>query len=438
MSLLPNSHPDGQSNTHLHEAEQSTATSKGPFPRSGAARPSSNRSLANTGTLSQENTLSQQDSVKAGVAGESSPIHRSSSSHGDRSLDHGIIDPPTSTPESFFSKGAIIGVLVSLGLHAAVMVVPTGHEPEAPAKAEEKQVRITQLPTRTKAAPAKPDRPPQRAIRPSSSSPIIRRTTTPISQPQPASKSQATSSDASTAASLSSGSQAGSDSAPAGANAWDDFPLYPNSQPGCFNLASCLQTGDALGQLSSFYAQELPAKKYQIKPTIKEASRQVYQVSRNGQAQFLSLIKSEQGSVYVLSDKPRSLADLKKAVEVPPEVSAVLSNLDAQNANPSYFAQPDLFYSKSAVKGVDGGVQTPQAGIRNISLVSGYAANTMMDEFFRSNLVNSDYGVTDLPKQYGGGKLYQVKKGSLTMYLNLVPTKDSSSTLVVTWKDPPK
>lgn len=38
---------------------------------------------------------------------------------------------------------------------------------------------------------------------------------------------------------------------------------------------------------------------------------------------------------------------------------------------------------------------------------------------------------------YGGGKVYQVQKGTETWYLNLVPAKLKAGTLVVQWSESP-
>lgn len=88
-----------------------------------------------------------------------------------------------------------------------------------------------------------------------------------------------------------------------------------------------------------------------LKPTVQDATRQVFQVSLKGEAQFLSIIQTGNSQAIVLSDAPRSLDDLKKAVEVPPEVTAILSSLAAENANSSDFVQPDFVYTRSTAKG---------------------------------------------------------------------------------------
>lgn len=316
------------------------------------------------------------------------------------------------------AKWVWLTVLVSLGLHVGLMLIPTGNEPKpTPLKEQEKQVRVTQLPTLNKTAVTKAPPKPLTPTQPQRITPVRETTIPPVASPVDRPKPPIPQSPTK----LTETKPAESDS-----NNWADFPIYPTAQPGCFGLQSCLQTSDALAKVSDFFTKELAKKKYESKLTVQSVDRAIYQVSRNGQAQFLSILQSEKGTVYVLADAPRTLEDLKKAVEVPPEVSEILSNLDAQAADPTLFAQPTLFY--------DGQVQ--KAGIRNISLVASQA-DTMMDEYFRSNLQNNGYEVTDLPQQYGGGSLYQVKKGSVTLYLNLVPTKDGANTLVVAWKNLP-
>jgi hypothetical protein len=309
--------------------------------------------------------------------------------------------------------------MASVGLHGLLLLFPTGDQPKPlPPTAPEKQVRITQLPKLNKAA-AGVKQVAKRLVKP-----IVRSTTLPpVPQPKAPPKREAT------------GNSNASQS-----TAWDDFPIYPGAQPGCFNLSSCQQTTDGINLVAEFYARELPAKKYTVKPTIQLPDRQVFQLSRNSQTQFLSIIQTDKGSVYVLSDAPRSLEDLKKAVEVPPEVSEILSNLDAKNADQTNFEQPKFFYTAAAGKGISAGALVTKPGIRNISLIAGYAFDTMMDEFFRNNLQQNSFEVSDPLSDFGGGKIYEVTRArdKLKLYLNLVPTKDKTGTLIVTLKELPK
>lgn len=314
-----------------------------------------------------------------------------------------------------------LGLLLSIGLHIGLLLIPSGHEPLPPPKSEpEKQVRITQL------AKLKTVKLPKKVVKPLVKRVQRPRSTPLIVQPKPPTPPQAL-------PSLGDSPVQGATES----SSWDDFPIYPGAQTGCFGLPSCLQTSDSLKQVADYYAKELPAKKYALTPKIQEAGRQVFQVSRKGEAQFLSIIQTDKGQAIVLSDAPRSLDDLKKAVEVPPEVATILSSLAAENAKPADFVQADVAYTKSAEKGYASGAAIPKPEVVNISLVRSYSFDTMMSEFFRSNLVNAGFDVTDLP-DFGGGKLYKVSKESSTLFLSLLPSHDGDNTLIVTWKTQPK
>lgn len=331
------------------------------------------------------------------------------------------------TPKGFLSQQFIwLMTLVSLGLHGLVVMLPIPAEPPTePAPPEAEQVRITQLPTGSPTA-TKPT-PPTKAStqaqpkarptnRPSTTPPI------PTDKPKPPvdQTSPATSTPETTSAST---------SEVVGGNPWADFPQYPQAQPGCYNLSSCLQTDQTLGDVAAFFERELATKKYAAQPTINERQRKVYQVSRDGLTQFLSLIYVEgKGTLYVLSEAPRSITDLAQAIEVPAAVYNVLSNLYAENAGRDSFAQPDAFFTADGLR--------PEVGI--IQLVTNEAFDTFFDTYFRNNLLNNGFESSDSYQEYGGGQLYTVTKEDLTLYITLVPTLDGTGTLVVVLKSLPE
>lgn len=135
--------------------------------------------------------------------------------------------------------------------------------------------------------------------------------------------------------------------------------------------------------------------------------------------------------MYVLAEAPRSLEDLDKAVEVPPEIYAVLLGLDSQEADSSYFTQPDAFYTKI------GGEESPKSGIGAIKLIPDQDPLTLFNSFISTNLRNNDFEASEPEQQYGGGDVYTVQKQGSTFYLNLVPTQDGMGTLVVVWQNSP-
>ncbi|HEY9646149.1 MAG TPA: hypothetical protein V6C88_07265, partial [Chroococcidiopsis sp.] len=270
-----------------------------------------------------------------------------------------------------------IMTLASLGLHALVVFIPMPSEPEPPpAEPEEMSVRITQLPAQTQASPGPtPQTQPTPRVSPPPRSPVVQQATTAaIPQPSPAASPtpQSTPSPPADAA----------PPAPAnGGNPWQDFPLYPGGVPGCYNLSSCIQTNASLEDVSSYFQRELTAKQYSVNAFPGEANRRVYQVSRNGLTQFLTLFFVEGKTIYVLSEAPRTLADLGQAVEVPTALYDVLANFAAQEATRADFAQPDAFYQSDALK----------PGIAVAKLVTGEAPDTFFDTYLRTNLFNSGF-----------------------------------------------
>jgi len=349
------------------------------------------------------------------------------------------------------SSGRVLWItmLVALVGHGVLAFIPTNDaRTVAPPNPKEKKIRIVQLPVPGQPAakapspvPARPIAPQQRPIvqRPATTRPIVQRPTprrptppapkaqtpqpkptqTPATQtPPPTTTTPATTTTTTTTPPATSG------------NPWQDFPQYPGAQPGCYNLQSCMKTGKSLAEVSAFFEKELVARKYTIQPAPSSGNdTRAYQVSRDGLTQFLSILTVEgEGAIYVVSEQPRTLADLTQAVEVPGEIYSVLGNLAAEDATAANLGQPDAFYPA--------GVQQP--GIGALKLIPGEDPNTFFDAYFRTNLVNNGFEISDSSQSYGGGPVYKVKKGDLVMYLNLVPTADNAGTVVVVWRVRPQ
>ena len=347
------------------------------------------------------------------------------------------VDEIKSPQKSGKSGWSVIGVttLASILLHGLLLLLPLPEkEKPVPPPPEDSKVRITKLPTGAKpgAKPAaKPaakvpiakstpkvtPRLPRLTQRPPAIAPVVLPSPQQPQSPQPQPSAQSQASPTPDAEPVSD------------ANPWQDFPQYPGAESGCYNLPSCMQTSRGLNEVSTYFERELTAKKYSLTPTVTESNRTVYQVSRNQLTQFLSLIEVPgKGTIYVLAEQPRSLADLGDAVEVPAEIYSVLSGLAAVDATNAQFAQPDAFYSGDHPK--------PEIGIMQV--VSGEAPDSFFDSYLRTNLVNNGFDSTQLSQSYGGGLLYEVKKETTSLYINLVPTQDGSGTIVVIWKTLPQ
>lgn len=328
-----------------------------------------------------------------------------------------------------------LGTLVSLALHGLLMLVPLGPDRKSePVKLEEKKVRISQLPTPAKTVATKlpPVKVPPKVtpvmdkpalVPPIQAKPII----PPVRSPKPAVETPKQQTPAQTPAQTPNQPEKSVDRT-TDATAWEDFPQYPGAQSGCYNKAACKQTVKGLSDVSAFFEKELPAKKYDAKLTSNDSNRKVYQVSRNGLLQFLSLLVDKSGTLYVLSDAPLALADLANAIEVPAEISSVLGGLQGTDATPTNFTQSGDFFVGSSPR--------PEIGIMQV--VTGETPDAFFDTYFRTNLVNNGFEPPDTPQQYGGGLLYAVKREKISLFINLVPTADKTGTVVVIWKNLPK
>jgi hypothetical protein len=189
-----------------------------------------------------------------------------------------------------------------------------------------------------------------------------------------------------------------------------------------------MQTNARLEDVSNYFQRELTAKRYTVQAGEQEPNRRVYQISRNGLAQFLTLFFVDGKTVYVLSEAPRTLADLGQAVEVPTALYDVLANFAAPDAGRADFAQPEFFYD----------VDTRKPEVAVAKLVTGEVPDTFFDAYLRTNLFNNGFTSDESPQNYAGGLLYTITKEELSLYINLVPNYDNSATIVVIWRDKPQ
>lgn len=326
-------------------------------------------------------------------------------------------------------------LLASLALHGLLFLTPIPEEkPKSVPK--EKSVKVTQLAlppsspaaTKTPVPKATPkitpltSRPVQPVIR---RQPAIQAVTRPVQAPL--SPKPVTPTPSPTA------------SPPANANTpLAEFPHFPGAKPGCLEVPSCFQTGNDLDKVAVHFEKELPAKGFTAPVNVDEpGGRKVYEVSRSDfSTQYLSLIYTKDGTIYVLADAPRSLDELKQAVVVPEEFYSILAEVGEELEDESQFADPSLFYSKLSSSDPDGSLIPAESReeIQGKKLVAGQPPNAVYTNLSPS--LQSIFEVSE-SENYGGGLLYTLKKDKFTGYLNLVPTKDNSGTIVVLWTEKP-
>ena len=219
-----------------------------------------------------------------------------------------------------------------------------------------------------------------------------------------------------------------------------DFPHYQPSTAGCFGKPSCYETNVALDRLANYFDKQLPVK-YGVKSEFNEPNRRVYQLSKGGVTKYLNLllIDQQQGAVYVLADQALTPDQLKGAVEIPPGLVTALGQVSDDKAEESDFSDTGPFFTKLSHQEQDGTLLPPEfrPGIEgDPKLVSGQTPQ-ILAPVLTANLKGVFDEITPA-QDYGKGLVYKMMKGSATFYLNLVPTQDGKSTIVVLWTSLPQ
>jgi hypothetical protein len=226
-----------------------------------------------------------------------------------------------------------------------------------------------------------------------------------------------------------------------------DFPHYPNADAGCLGIDSCYDTKQTLAQVTQYFEKQLPLKKFAVKPNISEESRKVYQIDKKGSTQFLNIFWTGDSAIYALAPTAITLADLQKTVQIPPDFTqTVLGQLpgggeaNETSVSPEQLASPKAFYTE--LGGQDAQkfdiAPTPNPEIETLKLVPNQTPEQLFSSYFSASLAKSDYQSKPIGAGYGGGLLYEIKKGSLKpFYLSLVPTKSGSGTVVAVWRSNP-
>jgi hypothetical protein len=342
-------------------------------------------------------------------------------------------------------------LFAALGLHALFLFVPFPAEKQKPPENKEAPVKITQLPTTSIAATKKMPK----VSLPKQAKPTLpkinRATVNPIAQPSPTQPKpiEATPEADTRKPAKSQQSNSANDSAASIA----DFPKYQPATPDCFEKGygdQCLVATANLATVASFYQSVPKSKGWMVEPIENTAEAKIYSATKGNTRLFLHLFADTPTTVILVADqKIANLAALKGSVSPPAEYVELLGNVipdgdrsdnPANTASAEQFAQPQFFYSilseadlqqgtiPELRPGIDG---TPKLGL-------GQPPAAFYSAILEADLKSIFQEVTK-QGQYGGGDLYRLKKGSTTIYLNLVPTKDQRGTIVVTWlTDPTK
>ena len=213
------------------------------------------------------------------------------------------------------------------------------------------------------------------------------------------------------------------------------LPEYKKTEPGSFNLFAgeldkqSLQTEDKLDEVVAFFEKELPDAGYDIKKLTNESDAKVYQISKDGQTQYLHLFEqSGKGTVIIFADKQierKSQDNLSKEVSEENTFDNTLKTINeelalAENAN---FTEPDKF----------------AASVPGFKKVLGTAEGKTPDEL--AQLVNKKLEAQGFKvlqvNTYSNGTVFQVKKGDFTQFINFVPAAEDKGTIIILWDKAP-
>jgi hypothetical protein len=337
-------------------------------------------------------------------------------------------------PLRWLIKPALFG---SIGLHILLLLAPIPDDTTLKTASQpiESEVQVTRLPEQPP-TPKPSVTPPQptpipspQVVRPSPVQPVPIRPPAPRPLP-PIAKPQVTPAPTVTPAASPSPSPTPAP-VPPPAIPFADVPLLTGTQTGCFGLGTCheITNGTNFRTAGQTLEQALQAQGYTVKlrEDLDETGRKVYELTKDNKTRYLNVLSSDVGStVYVVTPEPVSLSALESSETQKAELEAILDGIAAGTANPSQLAQPEAFFAGSTPRPETGG---------KLRLVTGSSPQNVLNSLTNS-LQAQGFTLTEAGG-YGSGLLYEVTKGAYTGYLNLVPSVDGSSTIVVLWTNLP-
>lgn len=330
----------------------------------------------------------------------------------------------------------------SIGLHLLILFIPLSDHSalETSTSPEEMQVNLSRIPDRPSPTPkvtatptpqASPQavRPSPAAIRPSvqsqlQRSPVQSRPSVVQPSPQPLQpKTVPTPIPSVTPV-------ASPDPVPPPAIPFADLPILAGTESGCFGIGTCHQIETNFRTAGQTLQAQLKAQGYTVKlrEDMEETGQEVYEIAKDNETRYLNVLSSDLGTaVYLVTTQPVSLNQLQNSQTLKTELETLLDGISGvQTANAAQLAQPEAFLT--------GATPRPETGGK-LRLV----ANTLPEQVLgslKTQLQAQDFNLTEAGG-YGGGRLYEVTKAAYTGYLNLVPSVDRSSTIVVLWTNLP-
>lgn len=340
-------------------------------------------------------------------------------------------------------------LLISLGLHVAVLLIPLPTPPQKAELPKPKPIKIAKLPplrTAPKPLTKKPN-----SNKPSAPKIVSSKPRLGIGlKPQQGTGATATKVQSKLAPKLSTPSEPPSDSPNAGGGTWDDLPQYSkNIQNPCDGVDGCVQTGDSFSEVTQYFEKNLSAKNFKFfKENAPEASYgteyRAYKIINNKkEVQFLSILFNGDNTKYVWADKVASEVDIVTKTITPMDITAFIEQLPTQFVDESKAKLLPERFPDAAVNKFYIDKDTPAFGFRNTRanapiIVSSNPTDTY--QTLTSKLSSANYNANPILAGYAGGTLYEITKSDLPkpLYLTILATKEGDGSIVALWLDMPK
>jgi hypothetical protein len=335
-------------------------------------------------------------------------------------------------------------LLISLGLHGAVLFIPL---PAPSSKAElpkPKPIKIAKLPPlRTPPPKTFSKRLNKKPITPNIVSSIPRKgivlkqkqgTGTMLPQGQPKADTKPT---------------PPSDPSNAGDRTWNDLPNYSkNIQNPCEGADGCVQTGDSFSEVTQYFKENLSAKKFKFSeentPTSSyDTEYKAYKVVNKKEVRFLSILSNGDNTKYVWADRIASKEDIVTKTVTPTDIAALIEQLPTQFVDTSNKKLSPERFPDGAISKFYYDKDKPIFGFRNTPanapiIVSSNPTDTY--QILAGKLSSANYIANRIPSGYAGGTLYEITNSDRPkpLYLTIVATKQGDGSIVALWLDMPK
>jgi hypothetical protein len=336
-------------------------------------------------------------------------------------------------------------LLISLGLHAAVLFMPLPSSLKKTENPKPKVIKLTKIPTIR--IPPKPAAQPLNLNKPrtpnvpspsSDKGIVIKQKQEQGTNPTTAQTKSETKSSATPSAPPNSDSSAGK-----------DLPEYEKNIQSCDGRAGCFQTGDSFGDVTKDLEKKLATKKIKFSivktPTdLYGPEYRVYKVVKNKkETHYLNILSNGENTKYVWTKEIVSKEDITNSTATSTDVETFISQLpnnfndsSMSKLSPQRFSDADVdkFY-------VDPNPNNPV--YKNTPAVSPIITSSNPNEAYQTlskQLSSSKYNVNLIPAGYASGTLCKITKPDQAkpLYVTIIATKQRDGSIVALWQNMPK